>query len=165
MPCMHLSRSWIKPWAACVRALSITETPSMKAHASPSRARERIGSPGRDRRSCHQNSPGIAAPVHPLVRDVNFKWILNSRSVFLVKRNRGRSQQAPRSTRSLARRMSRSLSDALGVLSRELLRSVFFSDATSLRAKCAPIAEHRATQTHWWARVRHIPGPVARSTR
>ena len=41
---------------------------------------------------------GIAAPVHPLVRDVNFKWILNSPSVFLVKRNHGRSQQAPRST-------------------------------------------------------------------
>jgi len=116
----------------------------MKAHASPGRARERIGSPGRDRRSCYQNSPGIAAPVHPLVRDVNFKWILNSRSVFLVKRNRGRWQQAPRSTRSLARRMSRSLSDALGALSRALLRSVFYSDATSLPAKCVAIAEHCA---------------------
>ena len=57
MHCLHPSRSWIKPWALCLRALSITETPSMKAHASPGRARERIGSPGRDRRSCHQNSP------------------------------------------------------------------------------------------------------------
>ena len=100
-----------------------------------------------------------------MVRDVNFKWILNSRSVFLVKRNRGRWQQAPRSTRSLARRMSRSLSDALGVLSRTLLLSVLFSDATSLPAECVVIAEHRVTQTHRWERVRYIPGPVARATR
>ncbi len=165
MHCLHPSRSSVKPRAACVRALSITETPSMKAHASPGRARERQGSPsGEDRSSISKPAP-IATSVHPLVRDVNFKWILNSPSVFLVKRNHGRWQRLPRSIIvvcpsyvTIAGRRTR----------RPVARVAAFGPLLGRDQPSGRMRRNRRASrapTHQWEGVRHIPGPVAHATR